>query len=262
MKRTLTLAALSFLAISAHAQFLSYTTAGTVTSQNFDALSAGGLWTNLSLVPGVAAFTQVLSTKAAGSTISTINLGTGTTTGAGLYSFGSSVSSSNRSLGVVASNTFSGNPGGSLFGFGIVNNTGFVQDKITFSYTGRQWRNNGNAAAHKLEFDYAINGSGFLNAQSSYVLDSSMDFTSTVNTATAAAVDGLTVFGVRTLTLTGITWNPGDTFIARWYDANDTGNDHTLAIDDISFEAVPEPFTMSALALGLAAIARKRARRN
>ena len=262
MKRTLTLAALSFLAISAHAQFLSYTTAGTVTSQNFDALSVAGSWSNLSTVAGVAAFTQVLSTKATGSTIASFSMGSGTSTTAGLYSLGSTSSSSNRSLGVVASNAFSGNPGGSLFGFGIVNNTGLVQDTIRFSYTGRQWRNNGNTAAQKLEFDYAINGSGFLNAQSSYVLDSSMDFTSTVNTGTAAAVDGLTVSGVRTLTLTGITWNPGEIFIARWYDANDSGNDHTLAIDDISFEAVPEPFTMSALALGLAAIARKRARKS
>ncbi len=262
MKRTLTLAALSVLAISAHAQFASYTTAGTTSTQNFDSLSAAGTWSNLSTLPGVAAFTQVLSSKAAGTTINSFSLGSGTSTSAALYSLGTSTSSANRSLGVVASNAFSGSPGGSLFGFGIVNNTGVVQDKITFSYTGRQWRNNGNTAAHKLEFDYAINGSGFLNAQSNYVLDSSMDFTSTVNTGTAAAVDGLTVFGVRTLTLTGITWNPGDTFIARWYDANDSGNDHTLAIDDISFEAVPEPFTMTALGLGLAAIARKRARKS
>jgi hypothetical protein len=45
-------------------------------------------------------------------------------------------------------------------------------------------------------------------------------------------------------------------------DANHNGSDAGLAIDDISFEAVPEPFTMSALALGLAAIARKRSRKS
>lgn len=262
MKRTLTLAALSVLAISAHAQFASYTTAGTTSIQNFDSLSAAGAWSNLSTLPGIAAFTQVLNTKATGSTIGSFAMGTGTSTGSGLYSFGSTSSSANRSLGVVQTNTFSGDPGGNLFGFGIVNNTGSVQSTIRFSYTGRQWRNGGNTAAQKLEFDYAINGSGFLNAQSSYVLDATMDYTSTVNTGSAGAVDGLTVFGVRTLTLTGITWNPGDIFIARWYNLNDVGTDHSLAIDDISFEAVPEPFTMSALALGLAAIARKRARKS
>ena len=174
MKRTLTLAALSVLAISAHAQFASYTTAGTTSTQNFDSLSAAGTWSNLSTLPGVAAFTQVLSSKAAGTTINSFSLGSGTSTSAALYSLGTSTSSANRSLGVVASNAFSGSPGGSLFGFGIVNNTGLVQNTIRFSYTGRQWRNNGNTAAQKFEFDYAINGTGFLNAQSNYVLDSSI----------------------------------------------------------------------------------------
>ena len=68
--------------------------------------------------------------------------------------------------------------------------------------------------------------------------------------AGSGAVLGL-AWGVAT------TWAAGDTLWLRWVERNDIGNDHGLAIDDLSFSvtAVPEPGTLALMLAGLAAVA-------
>jgi hypothetical protein len=92
------------------------------------------------------------------------------------------------------------------------------------------------------------------------------DFTSPVASTTAGAVDGNVAGRVGNLGLaaTGLNWESGQTLWLRWSDRNDNGNDHGLAIDDLSFAVtpIPEPGTWGLMLAGLAAvglIARRRA---
>jgi hypothetical protein len=51
-------------------------------------------------------------------------------------------------------------------------------------------------------------------------------------------------------------WAAGDTLWVRWIEKNDPGNDHGLAIDNLSFSvsAVPEPQTYALFIAGIAAL--------
>ena len=52
-------------------------------------------------------------------------------------------------------------------------------------------------------------------------------------------------------------WAAGDTLWVRWVEKNDAGNDHGLAIDNLSIQtvsAVPEPGTYAMLLAGLGVV--------
>jgi hypothetical protein len=86
------------------------------------------------------------------------------------------------------------------------------------------------------------------------------DWTSPVNAATAAAVDGNSAGLVanRGGTISNLTWPNSETLWVRWVERNDSGSDHGLAIDSVSFQAVaiPEPgaFLFGGLIFGVIAI--------
>jgi hypothetical protein len=86
------------------------------------------------------------------------------------------------------------------------------------------------------------------------------DWTSVVNTATAASVDGNAAGRVsgRGGTISNITWNPGENLWVRWVERNDSGNDHGLAIDNVNFTAVPAPGVIALAGTGLLIMARRR----
>src|SRR5256885_11469042 len=66
---------------------------------------------------------------------------------------------------------------------------------------------------------------------------------SPVATGTAAAVDGNVAGRVNNVggDLRGLGWAPGATLWLRWVELNDVGNDHGLAIDDVSITlALPD----------------------
>ena len=76
-----------------------------------------------------------------------------------------------------------------------------------------------------------------------------------INGTSATALDGNAAANRQTLsaTLTGVDLQPNEYLVIRWNDANISGNDNALGVDDLSVSAafVPEPASL----LGAAALA-------
>jgi PEP-CTERM motif len=243
-KTLLAAAALLALAPAAQAQ-ISITSPGLVYTQSFDTLSNTGTtnaWVNDSTLPGWSLFSS------AGVAVTNFRADAGTSNTGAIYSYGST-GSTERALGSVASGSFAG-----TLVLALANNSGSVIDSFTLGYTGEQWRNGGNTAAQSLTLEY---GFGASYATTTFTAPGGFGFTSPVVGATAGAVDGNAAGTVANLGgVVGTNWAVGETLWLRWVDLNDTGNDHGLAIDNLSFSvtAVPEPGTVALWLAGLAAI--------
>jgi endonuclease/exonuclease/phosphatase family metal-dependent hydrolase len=211
-------------------------------SQNFDLLADSGSpgWTDNSTLPGWYISKSVAPNNVTGYTPGTGSSGTGT-----IYSFGAS-GSTERALGSVASGT----PGNFAYGVRFTNDTGSVQTNIIVSYTGEQWRNaNGTGAVtNALAFSCQIASAALTNADAAnsqtWTAFSALDFNSPIVNAggSGMALDGNAAANRRVFTnivLTGAVVQPGQEIFLRWRDANDSGNDAGIAVDDltISFQA-------------------------
>jgi PEP-CTERM motif len=246
---------------------ISYTTPGSTYGNTFDSLASTGTlnaWSNdVSPFPGWYLFTG------AGAAITTYSGGTGTGTAGNFWSFGTVAA--DRALGGLGSNgAYFGSPAsGAVAGYMAVqftNNTGVTLDQVTIRFDGEQWRNGGNTTAQTMVLEYGF-GATFGTVGSWTAPGGNFNWTSVVNTATAAAVDGNAAGLVagRGGTLTSVPWLNGQSMWVRWIERNDTGNDHGLAIDRFSFSAinsVPEPSSLAVISLvGLALAGRFRRRR-
>jgi hypothetical protein len=120
-----------------------------------------------------------------------------------------------------------------------------------------------------LSFQYKIGGAFDNNPTNaitggSWVDVGSLDFVLPVTNV--LAVNGLVApnFTGISNTVTGVSWSEGDVLWVRWRQQNLSGTDAQMAIDDVSFSAVPEPSTYALLALagtalvGYAACRRRR----
>ena len=192
-------------------------------TQDFNTLASTGTantWTDNSTIPGWY------------SNRSTYLAGTGTLNTGGLYSFGTT---SERALGSVASGSTA-----PIYGIIFTNNTGSAITSVQVSYTGEQWRNGGNTSAQSLTFAYATGATLSLTGVAATEV-SALNFTSPVtspaNNTAAVALDGNVAPNRTALTATIAFATPvaaGNQLLIRWLDANDLGNDHGLAIDDLS----------------------------
>lgn len=209
-----------------------YLSGGTY-NQNFDSLANSGTantWTDNSTLPGWYA-----SKSVSPNAVSLYRAGTGSDTAGAIYSFGSS-GSTERALGSIASGT----PGNFAYGARFLNDTGLEVTNIQVSYTGEQWRNGGNATAHTLAFSYRISNSAITDSDvlntAFWTSVSALNFiTPTVGT-TPAALDGNSAANRTSLSalLNGVILFPDQELFIRWFDPNDSGNDHALAVDDLS----------------------------
>ncbi len=255
-KLTLTLAALALGGAAALAQ-TSFTSTNAPYTQNFDTLgtNSSAPWTNNVTLPG---WYTLLPSNNAPTVIS--NVTGGSTTGA-FGNFSSNAVATDRSIGWIFAN--SQGPAGTFLsiGFGLSNNTGINLDEFTLSYIGREWRGYSNNTP-QLSFQYKIGGV-FDNSQSNSLAgDTNWTSVPALNfvlpvTNNNAQVNGLLPgnFTSLTSTVTGISWNTGDVIWFRWRQENLAGTDAQMAIDNVSFSAIPEPTTVAMLGLaGVAAL--------
>ena len=263
MKKLLSLIAATCLgATTAAIAQVAYTSTNNTYTQDFDSLgtNASVAWTNNTSLPGWFALASLSNPV----TIANVT-GSGTTP-SGLANFSSNSIASNRSLGWIVGNA-SGVAGTYVsLGLGISNSTGSLLDSFSLAYTGREWRGYSNNTP-ALFFQYKIGGA-FDNVPTNSQSDPSWIDVSALNfilptTNANAQVNGLVAPNFTTLsnTVSSISWAADEILWVRWRQQNLSGNDAQMAIDDLSFSAVPEPGTYALLALSGLALAGYAARR-
>ena len=203
-------------------------------SQNFNSLAISGTanpWTDNSTLPGWYA-----SKTIGGTTVTTYRGDDGSSTAGAIYSFGTS-GSTERALGSIASGT----PGNFAYGIRFTNDTGAMQTNFLVSYTGEQWRNGGAASASVLAFSYRISNTAITNSDASNASTwtgfSALNFTTPTFSATSGALDGNAAANRQVFTnivLTGATVLPGQEIFLRWFDTDDSGFDHGVALDNLT----------------------------
>ncbi len=257
--RPLALVLLAMTSLPAHA-ILSVWSSSYTYSQNFDTLTqttgANSSWTNdSSPLPGWSLYNSGM----AGITTYIADNG-GNPTG-GFKSFGAN-GSSDRALGGLGSGgAYFGSPAtGAVAGWlavAFTNDSGSPLSGFTIGFDGEQWRNGGNTTAQTMVLEYGI-GATFVGVSSWTAPHGNFDWTSPIATATAAAIDG-NIAGLAPGRGGSIAldWAAGSTLWVRWVENNDAGNDHALAIDNLSFSVsgasnnVPVPGSMALVVVGL-----------
>jgi hypothetical protein len=183
--------------------------------------------------------------------------------GGGFSSHATTSTTLDKALGSAPFDSQTGPVAGSFrIGTRFVNDTGLTISGFTFSYDGEQWRiGNSTAVNNQLTVSYAVFAPGAGSLQSvAYSADMpGATFDSPIDSGTVGSLNGndpLNRVAGLGATITGLTVAPGDEIWLRWFDLNNSGGDHGMAIDNftISFAVVPEPSTVALLGVGLAAL--------
>lgn len=230
---------------------ISITTLGTPITQNFDTLATTGTtntWTDDTTLPGW--YAQFSATPANPTTYRADS--GGSNTGA-LYSWGVAGVNplTDRALGAVSSGT----PATIYFALKLTNNTGSSISSIDISYNGEQWRDGGAAtpAAQTTSFQYQVVNAGTITdantPSTGWTTFPSLSFTSPTftNTGAGAAIEGNAAANrtAKSATITfGTPVAAGQEIWIRWEDINDAGNDHGLAVDDLSITPQGPPVAL------------------
>lgn len=256
MKSTFGIVALLALAGAANAQ---YSFTGSTITENFNGLlsaatpfsSTIGVQAN---VPGIA--WQGAKTAGTGASAMPYTTDTGTGNSGGIFNYGIAAGNSDRALGSLASG--SNTP---AFGTSFVNNTGAAITEFTINFNSEQYRSS-TTSQNFLTFAWgtsaAVSGSDFLtSAGMTNLAAGDVIGDNAVTTQGALNPPSLRSYSV---TVSGLNVAPGASIFIRWTDFNDIGNDAGLAIDDLSFSAIPTPGATALLGLaGLAGLRRRRA---
>ncbi len=200
--------------------------------QDFNTLPASteSIWeSGASYIPGWFLYRTIPEYKI-------LRVGTGTSNGGGVYSFGAK-DSPDRALGAVSSG--SSTVGEFAWGLMMQNNTMDTITSLTVSYMGEQWRSSSSTAPQQsTTFWYASASSAAafnLNPKSDNGWTSvpSLDITSPVFYTAPGPLNGNAPENRRYLSaLIELHVLPGHFIMLRWKDLNDLFDDHGLAIDD------------------------------
>ncbi len=175
--------------------------------------------------------------------VSTLLAGTGSSNAGRVYNFGST-GSTDRALGSVASGSYVG-----AFGVSLLNDSGSTLEgaNIRFAFRSELWRQGATTSQDIWTFEWKLGG----NANDSTGWSAASDFNMLeviVEGAAEGAIDGNATGNFTTLALTNFTnltgWEDGQTLHIRWRDANESGNDSGMAIDDFQVDisgVIPPP---------------------
>ncbi|MFC4816529.1 choice-of-anchor D domain-containing protein [Flavobacterium sp. GCM10023249] len=205
-------------------------------TQDFNTLTAGA-WADNTTLSGWYARTDATAS------IATYAANTGTTTGAALYAFGVGATNplTDRALGYSPSNAYTGaaGVGKGYLGWRLRNNTGSTISSITVTWTGEQWRRENNATAHSMSLFYQTATTVNSLTTGTWIAAPSSFTTPITGAVAGVALDG-NANANRTANITvtiTVTIVPGDEIMLRWEDLNDAGNDHYMAVDDVTVNA-------------------------
>jgi hypothetical protein len=263
MKKVLALSILLavFATTSAFAQ-VAYTSTNNTYTENFSSLgtNASSAWANNTTVAGWYALAPLTNPVVIANQTGSGSSGT-------LANFGSTSTATDRSLGWVYANSIGVAGNFASIGFGISNVTGLTLSSFSLAYTGREWRGYSNNTP-VLSFQYKIGGTFDNNATNSLSGNSAwtdftgLDFILPV-TNSSLRVDGSVAPNFTTISnaVSGLSWADEEVLWVRWRQQNLAGTDAQMALDDVSFAAVPEPSTYALLALSGLALAGYAARR-
>jgi|GEM_PF-697376 len=216
-------------------------------TQIFDTLAKTGTslgWTNDLTLAGWSLFRQPMP----GTALSTYATSDGSSSTGSFVSYGST-GSTDRALGGVGSGgVYFGSPGsGSIAGWvalALTNMTGEAIERLSIVFNGEQWRNGGNTTIQTMVLQRGY-GDRFEQVPTWFTPGGPFNWSSPVATANAAPVNGNISGRIAgrggELDLSTSPWAPGSTLWLRWIETNDVGNDHGLAIDDLTIQTVLMP---------------------
>jgi uncharacterized protein len=203
----------------------SLTALGTAFTENFNSLASTG---TSSTLPSGWFFSESSSNT-------TYTAGTGSGNAGDTYSFGSA-GSTERALGQLRSGSTI-----STIGATFTNNTGASISSLQLSYTGEQWRLGAASRPTADQMNFQISFDATSLTTGTWTDVDALDFVAPVTAGTVGALDGNAAANQRavssTLTLANAIAD-GATFWIRWVDADVTGSDDGLAIDDFSITAL------------------------
>ena len=166
----------------------------------------------------------------------------GDQTQGGIISFGG-LASGNRALGLESAN----GSGITTFALKLVNDTGSSISAINLSFVGELWRQ---ATAKTINFGYVVaNTSASLPTSGSTSLGSI-----SCTGGSAGPVDGTLGVNQTNINLTAASisnWGDNQALWLTWQTATAAGSSQGIAIDNLSFSAVPEPSTLALVGLGV-----------
>lgn len=213
----------TFICTVTHAQPINLTTLNTAYSQDFNTLVNTGTGTLALNVPGGWLFSE------SGSNANTdYTAATGSATSGDTYSWGAA-GSTDRAFGGLLSGSLT-----PAIGAAFTNNTGSTVTTLTITYTGEQWRFGAINRTDKLDFQYSLDATSLTTGTWTDV--NGLDFNAPISSGSTGALDGNLPANRTSISfpITGLNIANGATVYIRWTDANVTGADDGLGIDDFS----------------------------
>jgi len=276
MKPTLPiLAACSVLALAPTHAAISFTGSHT---ENFDGLPTSGGSTTLpgtGIVGNQVAVTALGDWQVArvgGSSGADSTIHTSALTGGRFYSYGAA-DAADRALGSLGSGSFWG-----AYGTSLVNATSGTITSIVITFTQEIWTVQGTSTANPVEdrvtFAYGFSGADITAANfltsSAMTLLPALDLVSPAESSLTGVTSGTdpdrnrdgnsTQWSeLKSATIHGIEWAPGQEFHIRWSDTDSAGFDAGLAIDNLTI-SIPEPSSVLLMAASLIGICSLRRR--
>lgn len=229
MKNAILILISSALVSNAASSLIEYS--GGVYNQDFNTLQSSAVYTNFTSLPA--------GWQVSNSSYVWTNATTGYSNNYGTYAFSSSTGSADKSLGLVIGST-----GQAYLGARFQNTTGGVLTSFTLSYYAEQWAVGAVSASNQsIPFKYSVGASSLVSGTYTSVASLAMNSIQDGN-GTFSALDG-NLAQNRTLvsfTVTGVNWQPGADLWLRWDGVSSSfSSSHALAVDDLSFSAIPEP---------------------